>query len=154
MNKKCTVNQNLLFARAYEEEVSRRIPEAERPAYHFSPRVGWMNDPNGFSYYKGEYHLFYQYNPYDIFWDDMHWGHAVSCDLLHWRYLPAAMAPVSPNPTASAMMAPRHAPEDIPVVYASASGFSMMLCITAPANASPAPATRAMMTPGMTLLTM
>ena len=52
-----------------------------------------MNDPNGFSYYHGQYHLFYQYNPYDVEWDAMHWGHAVSHDLLHWTYLPCAMAP-------------------------------------------------------------
>ena len=87
------MNQKLLFARAYEREASRQIPEMARPKFHLSPCTGWMNDPNGFSFYKGEYHLFYQYNPYDTCWDTMHWGHAVSGDLLSWRYLPAAMAP-------------------------------------------------------------
>ena len=67
--------------------------EKFRPVYHFSPLYGWMNDPNGFSCYKGEYHLFYQYNPYNTHWDSMHWGHVVSKDLLHWEYLPAALAP-------------------------------------------------------------
>ena len=59
------MNQKLLFARAYEREASRQIPEMARPKFHLSPCTGWMNDPNGFSFYKGEYHLFYQYNPYD-----------------------------------------------------------------------------------------
>lgn len=87
------INQKLLFARAYEKEAGKKIGEESRPKFHFSPCVGWTNDPNGFSYYKGEYHLFYQSNPYDTVWDSMHWGHAVSKDLLHWRYLPCAMAP-------------------------------------------------------------
>ena len=55
-----------------------------------------MNDPNGFSWYGGRYHLFYQYHPYDSHWGPMHWGHAASADLLHWEYLPAAMAPDMP----------------------------------------------------------
>ena len=63
-----------------------------RPVYHFSPEIGWMNDPNGFSYYKGKYHLFYQYYPYDIVWSDMHWGHAITNDFIKWEYLPVAMA--------------------------------------------------------------
>ena len=52
-----------------------------------------MNDPNGVIYYKGKYHFFYQYNPYHGFWENMHWGHAVSEDMLHWEYLPPALAP-------------------------------------------------------------
>lgn len=87
------VSQTLWEARKYEEAMEAGIKEEERPAFHLSSRVGWMNDPNGFSYYKGEYHLFYQYYPYDSVWGPMHWGHAVSKDLLHWRYLPAALAP-------------------------------------------------------------
>ena len=83
-------------ARAYEAEHSAAISPAERPAYHMTPYVGWLNDPNGFSYYKGKYHQFYQYNPYDVRWAPMHWGHAVSTDLLHWEYLPCALAPDSP----------------------------------------------------------
>ena len=80
-------------ARRYEEDMGSRIPDSARPHFHLSSRVGWMNDPNGFCCYKGQYHLFYQYNPYNTVWGPMHWGHAVSDDLLHWKYLPAALAP-------------------------------------------------------------
>ncbi|GFP75845.1 glycoside hydrolase family 32 protein [Clostridium fungisolvens] len=64
-----------------------------RPIFHFMPEKSWMNDPNGPIYYKDEYHLFYQYNPNSDHWDTMHWGHAVSKDLVHWTHLPIALYP-------------------------------------------------------------
>ncbi|MDO4523231.1 MAG: glycoside hydrolase family 32 protein [Eubacteriales bacterium] len=89
-------SQTLRDARTYEETESRKIQEGQRPAFHLSPYIGWMNDPNGFSYYNGKYHMFYQYYPYDCVWGPMHWGHAVSEDLLHWEHYPAALAPDAP----------------------------------------------------------
>ena len=86
-------SQILRDARRYEAIAEQAIPASAKPAFHLTPRVGWMNDPNGFSYYKGQYHLFYQYYPFDTKWGVMHWGHAVSDDLLHWEHLPAALAP-------------------------------------------------------------
>ncbi len=69
--------------------------EAYRPQYHFSPKEHWMNDPNGMVYYKGEYHLFYQYYPGATVWGPMHWGHAISKDLVRWQHLPVALYPDS-----------------------------------------------------------
>ena len=81
------MSEALEKARHYEETQSRKISATERPLFHLTPMVGWMNDPNGFSYYKGKYHMFYQYHPYNSQWAPMHWGHAVSEDLLHWSYM-------------------------------------------------------------------
>ncbi|WSL21444.1 GH32 C-terminal domain-containing protein [Streptomyces sp. NBC_01283] len=66
--------------------------ETYRPQFHFTPKKNWMNDPNGLVYYKGEYHLFYQYNPNGNSWGDMSWGHAVSKDLVRWKELPLALS--------------------------------------------------------------
>ena len=66
---------------------------AEQPRFHVTGGIGWINDPNGFASYKGEYHLFFQYYPYDTKWGPMHWGHVKTSDFVRWERLPAALAP-------------------------------------------------------------
>ncbi|MBQ7536321.1 MAG: glycoside hydrolase family 32 protein [Stomatobaculum sp.] len=87
------ISSELQKAREYEARNGPSIPPEQRPVFHLSPQCGWMNDPNGFGIYRGQYHMFYQYYPYASHWDSMHWGHAVSGDMLHWEYLPCALAP-------------------------------------------------------------
>ncbi|MEQ9423745.1 MAG: glycoside hydrolase family 32 protein [Cyclobacteriaceae bacterium] len=76
-------------------EKSSYYTEKYRPQYHFTPEANWMNDPNGMVNYEGEYHLFYQYYPDSTVWGPMHWGHAVSTDLVSWEHLPIALYPDS-----------------------------------------------------------
>ncbi len=78
------------FTKRYKYNIYQ---EKYRPQYHFSPPEMWMNDPNGMVYYKGEYHLFYQFHPDNNLWGPMHWGHAISKDLIFWEHLPVALEP-------------------------------------------------------------
>ncbi len=87
------MSEMLEKARRYESNSLKETPEGQKPSFHVSAPVGWINDPNGFSMYKGEYHLFYQYHPYKTLWGPMHWGHSKSKDFIKWEQLPCALAP-------------------------------------------------------------
>jgi beta-fructofuranosidase len=88
----------LNHASAFQEMRAALADDRHRPLYHFLAPANWMNDPNGAFLWKGKYHLFYQYNPTGPFWGTIHWGHAVSSDLVHWEDLPIALAPSKNGP--------------------------------------------------------
>ncbi|OCG05212.1 glycoside hydrolase family 32 protein [Gilliamella sp. wkB112] len=75
------------------KNLEKQMNKQYYPHFHISPLAGWMNDPNGLIYFKGQYHAFFQHHPYDENWGPMHWGHVVSDDLVTWRRLPIAIAP-------------------------------------------------------------
>ena len=91
----CMASLSILSCTQQEIKFMPNTLEQFRPGYHFTPAIGWMNDPNGLVYIDGEYHLFFQHNPDSNVWGPMHWGHAVSKDLVSWEELPIALFPDS-----------------------------------------------------------
>ena len=87
------INDSLSKAREFVAKYLPYVKDEELPAFHVTGGIGWINDPNGFSLYKGEYHLFFQYYPYDTKWGPMHWGHVKTKDFIRWERLPVALAP-------------------------------------------------------------
>lgn len=87
------VSKELDKARKYVKAAGKEKKQEADPVYHMKAPTGWINDPNGFSFYQGEYHLFYQYHPYSSKWGPMHWGHARTRNFVQWEDLPVALAP-------------------------------------------------------------
>ncbi|HEL9646106.1 TPA: glycoside hydrolase family 32 protein [Streptococcus suis] len=85
--------KTVVEANQFIQKEKGKVNPIFKPQAHLTPETGWINDPNGFIYFRGEYHLFYQFNPYESVWGPMHWGHAKSKDLVNWEHLPVALAP-------------------------------------------------------------
>ena len=104
ITEKCAKNDSIEFqgeepvdklyrANDYIAKHADTVNGKYRMSYHVMPQIGWCNDPNGFCFFGGKTHLFYQYNPYSASWDTMHWGHVSSYDMVKWKYEPVALAP-------------------------------------------------------------
>ncbi|MDD3277521.1 MAG: glycoside hydrolase family 32 protein [Lachnospiraceae bacterium] len=93
MERQIEISEKLQKARTYEEQALKKDTMAPKQLFHVCAPVGWINDPNGFSEYQGEKHLFFQYYPYDTVWGPMHWGHVKTSDFIKWEHLPVVMAP-------------------------------------------------------------
>lgn len=87
------MNDSITAANEALNRLIKQRKETYYPLLHIAPPAGWMNDPNGLIYFNGQYHVFYQHYPYDENWGPMHWGHAISHDLVNWQHLPIALAP-------------------------------------------------------------
>lgn len=88
------MNPFIKKANQYIKNHKHEVNQMYKHDFHFTPELGWLNDPNGFLYHNGIYHLFFQYHPYDSSWGPMHWGHAISKDLVSWTHLDVALAPL------------------------------------------------------------
>ena len=86
-------HMEICLGQSDEMDLEGLYAESYRPLIHFTPKIGWMNDPNGLIKHRGVYHMFYQYNPCGTEWGNMHWGHATSSDLLHWEEKDIALFP-------------------------------------------------------------
>lgn len=94
LDKTIKIDNNILKkAQEYVNENKSKIKIDEKFLFHLTGEIGWINDPNGFSYFKNQIHLFYQHNPFDIKWGPMYWGHAVSNDFIKWEFQDLALAP-------------------------------------------------------------
>ena len=88
-----TIGWLLIGCTTSSPDTMQKEEKLYRPHFHFTPQTQWLNDPNGMFYFEGTYHLYFQYHPFSNVWGPMHWGHATSKDLLHWKEHPIALFP-------------------------------------------------------------
>ena len=108
----------------------------QRPRYHFLPPANWLNDPNGLIQWNGHYHMFYQYNPNGPFHGTIHWGHAISDDLVHWEHLPIALAPTPGGPDEDGCWSGCAVDDDgVPtLIYSGPAGRAQRACLATSAD--------------------